>query len=124
MALSLSQLSEPCIEPVDGEIKHSRIVIKRPLRALTVVDVPVHYQDLLYTFRQCVSGAYGDVVEVAVAADLVEHGVVARRPQDAEAVLDLAGEDGVGELHGATRGELGEAVHVGMQVAAVPPEMC
>ena len=91
---------------------------------MTVVDVPVHYQDLLYTFRQCVSGAYGDVVEVAVAADLVEHGVVARRAQDAEAVLDLAGEDGVGELHGATRGELGEAVHVGMEVAAVPSEMC
>ena len=109
---------------MDGEIKHSWIVIKRPLRALTVVDVPVHYQDLLYTFRQCVSGANRDVVEVAVAADLVEHGVVARRAQDAEAVLDLAGEDGVGELHGATRGELGEAVHVGMQVAAVPPEMC
>ena len=51
MALSLSQLSEPCIEPMDGEIKHSWIVIKRPLRALTVVDVPVHYQDLLYTSK-------------------------------------------------------------------------
>ena len=57
MALSLSRLSEPCIEPVDGEIKHSWIVIKRPLRALTVVDVPVHYQDLLYTSKieECIN---------------------------------------------------------------------
>ena len=51
LALSLSQLGEPCIVPMDGEIKHSWIVIKRPLRALTVVDVPVHYQDLLYTSK-------------------------------------------------------------------------
>ena len=65
-------------------------------------------------------GTYGDVVEVAVAADLVEHGVVSRRPQDPEAVSDLAGEDGVGELDGASRRELREAVHVGMEVAAIP----
>ena len=69
------------------------------------------------------SGAYRDVVEVAVAADLVEHGVVSRRPQDPEAVSDLAGEDGVGELHGASRRELRQAVRVGMEVAAVPPEI-
>ena len=66
-------------------------------------------------------GTYCNVVKVAVAADLVEHGVVPRGPQDSEAVSYLPGEDGVGELHGATRGELGEAVHVGMEVAAVPP---
>ena len=68
-------------------------------------------------------GTYCNVVKVAVAADLVEHGVVSRRPQDPEAVSDLAGEDGVGELDGASRSELCEAVHVGMEVAAVPPEI-
>ena len=68
-------------------------------------------------------GAYCDVVKVAVAADLVEHSVVPRRPQNPEAVLDLAGEDGVGELHGASRRELRQAIRVGMEVAAVPPEI-
>lgn len=60
LALSLSQLGEPCIVPMDGEIKHSWIVIKRPLRALTVVDVPVHYQDLLYTSKieECINNYF------------------------------------------------------------------
>ena len=68
-------------------------------------------------------GAYCNVVKVAVAADLVEHGVVPRGPQDSEAVSYLPGKDGIGELHGAPRRELREAVHVGVEVAAVPPEM-
>ena len=48
-------------------------------------------------------GAYRDVVEVAIAADLVEHGVVTRGTEDPEAVLHLAREDGFGELEGAAR---------------------
>ena len=64
----------------------------------------------------------GDVVEVTVTADLVEHRVVSGWPQNSKAVFDLALQDGIGELDGASRREHRKAVHVWVEVATVPSE--
>ena len=67
-------------------------------------------------------GRNGDVVEVTVTADLVEHCVVAGWPQNSKSVFDLALENGIRELNSASRREHGKAVDIWVEVATVPSE--
>ena len=102
------------------KVEDVRVVPERVLRAVAVVEVPVHDRDPPCAASLRREGRDGDVVEEAEAHRAVGLRVVPGRADQGEAVGDLSGDDLRAELHeaagGQQRGLLGLAPGVGVRV--------
>lgn len=91
-------------EPFSILFNSPRIIVKHPLRSLSVVDVPVDNQDPLQsTLIERMLRRNCHVVEEAVPIVLGLHGVVTRRPDDGHSVLHTPLQNCIDQLDRTTR---------------------
>ena len=72
---------------VDGHVEHPGVGVEGLLGALAVVQVEVDHKDPVQPGLQGRVGRDHHVVEAAESAGSCGHGVVARRPDQAQAVV-------------------------------------
>ena len=81
---------------VSRDVQHARVVIETVLRAVAVMQVPIHDQDTAQAEpRAQILRAHGHAVEQTEPHRAVAFGVVARRAYQGEAVVHLAFHDRV-----------------------------
>ncbi len=91
---------------VRRDVEHAGIVVEAPLRPVAVMHVPIDDQQPLEAVACAqVARADGDVVEQAKAHGPIRLGVVAGRPNEREAVVDVARHDRVEDREVAAGGE-------------------
>jgi hypothetical protein len=91
---------------VRAEVQHVAAVIERVLRAVAVVDVPVHDEHALVAQGGAgVGRRYGDVVEEAEPHGPPSLGVVARRTHQGEGASRISGGHGRDRIDRCARGQ-------------------
>ena len=105
---------------VEGDAEHIGIVPEDLLGAVAMMDIGVdHGNPLVAVLAPQILHHYGHVVDIAEAPVAVDnaHAVVAGRPDQGEAVPDLALLQGIGQGQGAAGGDEmglgGLALHIG-----------
>ena len=103
------------------EEEHILYVVESVLRAVTVMNVPVHDQDTFEALHASrVARSDGDVVEEAEAHPVRGRRVVAGLSAAREGVLDIAINDRVHRVQDAARRKQGNVVRLGSERRVVP----
>ena len=93
-------------EAMDGEVEHPRVIVEHLLCSLAVMHVKIDDKNPLHL--AVIDGVLcrdGHVVEEAVPVILGFHGMVTRRPDYGHSILDLAQQDLIDQLNGASNGQ-------------------
>ena len=96
---------------MDAEKEHGVVGFEAVLGAIAVVDIPVddgHPGDSALALQ--ITGGYRDIVEKTKPHDLIEFGVVARRPAATEGIFGARGEYCIDCRQRGTGGEQGCAI--------------
>ena len=85
-----------------GEIQHRTIGVEYGIGPITMVNIPIHYQNLLEIPGLGMSCRYGHIIEDAKAHAAIGHGMVAGRPDQGKS-SPMAFNHRIHGSNGATR---------------------